>query len=97
MILSVFVFVLFGRPETLGDRLLRFAGIPFIAGLGFEFIRFSGKHPDHPVVRVLSAPGLWLQRITTKEPDRGQLAVACAALQSVLPLTDEDRNDVRVM
>jgi uncharacterized protein YqhQ len=97
MVLSVFVFVLFGRPETLGDRLLRFAGVPIIAGLGFEFIRLSGKHPEHVLVRILSAPGLWLQRITTKEPDLGQLAVACAALQSVLPLTEEDRNDVRVM
>ena len=97
MILSVFVFVLFGRPETLGERLLRFAGVPLIAGLGFEFIRFSGKHADHPVVRILSQPGLWLQRITTKEPDMGQLAVACQALESVLPLSEEDEKDVRVM
>jgi uncharacterized protein YqhQ len=97
MILSIFVFTLFGRPHTLGDRLLRFAGVPLIAGLGFEFIRFSGKHTDNPVVRAMSAPGLWLQRITTKEPDAQQLAVACRALESVLPLTEEDEQDVRVM
>ncbi len=97
MILSIFVFVLFGRPETLGDRLLRFAGVPVIAGLGFEFIRFSGKHAEHPIIRLLSQPGLWLQRITTKEPDLQQLAVACRALDSVLPLTEEDQQDVRVM
>lgn len=97
MILSIFVFVLFGRPETLGDRLLRFAGVPVIAGLGFEFIRFSGQHAEHPVIRLLSQPGLWLQRITTKEPDLQQLAVACRALDSVLPLTEEDQQDVRVM
>jgi uncharacterized protein YqhQ len=97
MILSIFVFVLFGRPETLGDRLLRFAGVPLIAGLGFEFIRFSGKHAEHPVIRLLSQPGLWLQRITTKEPDLQQLAVACRALDSVLPLTEEDQQDVRMM
>lgn len=97
MILSVVVFMFFGRPETLGERLLRFAGVPIIAGLGFEFIRFSGKHADHPLIRLVSQPGLWLQRITTKEPDDGQLAVACRALESVLPLTEEDRQDVRVM
>jgi uncharacterized protein YqhQ len=97
MVLSVLVFMLFGRPETLGDRLLRFAGVPVIAGLGFEFIRFSGKHAYNPVVRLLSQPGLWLQRITTKEPDSDQLAVACRALDSVLPLTEEDEQDVRVM
>ena len=97
MILSIFVFMLFGRPETLGDRLLRFAGVPLIAGLGFEFIRFSGKHADNRLVRILSTPGLWLQRITTKEPDDGQLAVACEALNSVLPLSEEDEQDVRMM
>jgi uncharacterized protein YqhQ len=97
MILSIFVFMLFGRPETLGDRLLRFAGVPLVAGLGFEFIRFSGKHADNRLVRILSTPGLWLQRITTKEPDDGQLAVACEALNSVLPLSEEDEQDVRMM
>ena len=97
MILSIFVFALFGKPETWGDRLLRFAAVPLIAGLGFEFIRFSGKHAEHPLVRLVSQPGLWLQRITTREPDDQQLAVACAALESVLPLTEEDQQDVRVM
>jgi len=97
MILSVFVFMFFGRPETLGDRLFRFAGIPIIAGLGFEFIRFSGKHAENGFVRFMSQPGLWLQHVTTKEPDGEQLAVACRALDSVLPLTEEDRGDVRVM
>jgi uncharacterized protein YqhQ len=97
MILSVFVFMFFGRPETLGDRLLRFAGIPIIAGLGFEFIRFSGRHAENGFVRFMSQPGLWLQHVTTKEPDGEQLAVACRALDSVLPLTEEDQGDVRVM
>jgi len=97
MILSIVVFMFFGRPETIGERLLRFAGIPIIMGLGFEYIRFSGKHADNPVVRALAQPGLWLQRITTKEPDEAQLAVACRALDSVLPLTEEDQRDVRLM
>jgi uncharacterized protein YqhQ len=97
MIISIIVFMFFGRPDTLGERLLRFAGVPFIAGLGFEYIRFSGKHVENPVVRALAQPGLWLQRITTKEPDLQQLAVACKALDSVLPLNEEDANEVRMM
>lgn len=97
MILSILVFMIFGRPETVGERLLRFAGVPFIAGLGFEFIRFSGKHADNAVIRIMSRPGLWLQKITTKEPDMQQLAVACQALDSVLPLSEEDQLDVRMM
>lgn len=97
MILSVVVFMFFGHPETIGERLLRFAGIPIIMGLSFEYIRFSGKHVDNPVVRALAQPGLWLQRITTKEPDDTQLAVACQALEGVLPLTEEDQQDVRMM
>jgi uncharacterized protein YqhQ len=97
MILSVFVFILFGRPESVGERLIRFAGIPIIAGLGFEFIRLSGKHAGNSLVRLASQPGLWLQRITTREPDLQQLSVACRALDSVLPLSEEDRQDVRLM
>ena len=97
MLLSVVVFMFFGRPETMGDRLLRLAGVPLVAGLGFEFIRFSGKHADHWLVNLVSRPGLWLQRVTTKEPDMQQLGVACRALETVLPLTEEDEQDVRVM
>ena len=97
MILSVFVFTLFGRPDDLGDRLLRLVGVPVIAGLGFEYIRFSGKHAEHALVNLLAQPGLWLQHITTKEPDTEQLAVACRALEAVLPLSEEDMKDVRVM
>jgi uncharacterized protein YqhQ len=97
MILPILVFMVFGRPETIGERLLRFAGVPFIAGLGFEFIRFSGRYADNPVIKIMSRPGLWLQKITTKEPDMQQLAVACQALDSVLPLSEEDQLDVRMM
>lgn len=97
MALSIVVFLMFGRPDTLSDKLLRFAGVPIIAGLGFEFIRFSGKHADNALVRLMSQPGLWLQRITTKEPDTGQLRTACEALNRVLPLTEEDEQDVRLM
>lgn len=59
--------------------------LPIIMGLGYEFIRYAGKH-DNFITRVLSAPGLWMQRLTTKEPHDDQIEVAIAALNAVDPL-----------
>lgn len=58
--------------------------LPLVVGIGYEFIRFSGKH-DNAFVRILSAPGLWVQRLTTKEPDTAQIEVAIASLKAALP------------
>lgn len=63
--------------------LLKVACFPILAGLGYEFIRYAGRH-DNLVTRILSAPGLWIQRITTKEPDFDQIEVAITALKSAL-------------
>ncbi len=59
--------------------------LPLIVGLGFEFIRYAGRH-DNVFTRVLSSPGLWMQRITTREPDATQLEVAIAALLNAIPV-----------
>jgi uncharacterized protein YqhQ len=58
--------------------------LPLIAGLAYEVIRFSARHLKNPVCRVLITPGLWLQRITTKEPDDSQLEIAITALKEAL-------------
>ena len=58
--------------------------LPVIVGVGFEFLMYAGKHPN-ALTRILSAPGLWMQRITTKEPDESQLEVAIAALKHAMP------------
>lgn len=58
--------------------------LPLIVGVGFEFLMYAGKHPN-PVTRILSLPGLWMQRITTREPDASQLEVAIAALKNAMP------------
>jgi uncharacterized protein YqhQ len=84
VIVSFVVFAFFGRPDTLIDRLIRFALIPVIAGISFEIIRFAGAHYDKPWVRWISEPGLKLQRLTTREPSRDMLEVAIAALRAVL-------------
>ena len=58
--------------------------LPVIAGLAYELIRFGGKHPDNSIVRTALAPGLWLQRLTTREPTLDQLEVSINALKDVL-------------
>ena len=62
---------------------IRILILPILMGLGYEFIRFAGKHPSW-LTRALSAPGLWMQRITTKEPDEGMLEVAITSLKCAL-------------
>jgi len=71
--------------------LIKLAILPITMGLGYEIIRFAGKH-DNFIVRILSAPGLWMQRLTTKEPDESMIECAIVALQNVIP---EDGSDMR--
>lgn len=84
MVISILVFLTLGRPETLGDRLLRLAFVPVIGGVAYEAIKLSGKYAQSRWVRPLIWPGLMLQKITTREPTLEQLEVAIAALGSVL-------------
>jgi uncharacterized protein YqhQ len=81
---SIVGFIL-GQPPGV---LLRFAThlslLPIVAGGSYELLKLSGKHRDRRWVQALIAPGLWLQRITTQEPDDRQLAVALAALREVI-------------
>jgi uncharacterized protein YqhQ len=84
MLVSIFVFMALGRPETVADRLLRLAFIPVIGGISYEFIRLSDKGYRHSFWRFFILPGLWLQRLTTKEPDLGQLEVAIVSLKAAL-------------
>lgn len=58
--------------------------LPLTVGVGFEFLMYAGKH-DNVLVRILSAPGLWMQRITTREPDDSQMEVAIASLKAAMP------------
>lgn len=58
-------------------------------GLGYEFIRYAGKH-DNLFVKIVSAPGLWMQRLTTREPDDSMMEVGIAALQAVITDNPED-------
>ena len=99
ILLGVFVGILINRILP-GLNPLAYTGIrllilPLIVGIGYEFIMVAGKH-DNPVTRFLSAPGLWMQRITTKEPNEEQLEVAICALKYALvsAFPDFDRDAV---
>ena len=63
--------------------------MPIICGIGYELIRFCGRH-DNILTKIISAPGMWLQRISTKEPDDGMIEVAIEALSAVIPEIGED-------
>jgi len=64
--------------------------IPLIVGVGYEFIRMCGRH-DNTMTHIVSAPGLWVQRITTQEPDDSMIEVAIAAMKLVIPESGEDK------
>ncbi len=82
----MFVFALFGRPAWYWLIVSRIALLPVIAGIAYELIRFAGKHADNRILMTLLAPGLWLQRLTTREPTLDQLEVSIRALREVLEL-----------
>jgi uncharacterized protein YqhQ len=87
MVIAVFVFAFFGRPAWYWLVVTRIAFLPVIAGIAYELIRFAGKHQNRIVMTIL-APGLWLQRLTTREPTLEQLEVSIRALREVLQLEE---------
>ena len=80
-ILTSVLYIDLYRPIRVAVKLLV---LPLIVGIGFEFIKFAGTH-NNLFIRILSAPGLWVQRLTTKEPDLKQIEVAIASLKAALP------------
>jgi uncharacterized protein YqhQ len=100
MVIAIFVFAFFGRPTWYWLIATRILLLPVIAGIAYEVIRFAGKHQQNAALRALLAPGLWLQRLTTREPTLDQIEVSIRALGEVLRLegriTPEERK-VEVM
>ena len=88
MIVAVFVFAPLGLPAWYLLVATRVLGVPLVAGLSFEVIKWAGRHRDRRWVRGIMWPGMQLQRLTTREPDSDQLAVAVAALEAVLAVED---------
>ncbi|MCI0543097.1 MAG: DUF1385 domain-containing protein [Actinobacteria bacterium] len=90
---SIVVFTFLGIPDNIvilvGSRLV---GIPVIAGLAYEVLRWSGTRPDGALARILAAPGIWLQKLTTSQPDESQIEVAITGL--LVALDDVQTGDV---
>jgi uncharacterized protein YqhQ len=84
MVVAIFVFAFFGRPAWYWLIVSRILLLPLIAGIAYELIRFAGKHSKNRILMTLLAPGLWLQRLTTREPTLDQLEVSIRALREVL-------------
>jgi uncharacterized protein YqhQ len=100
MVIAIFVFAFFGRPVWYWLIVTRILLLPVIAGLAYELIRFAGKHQSNPVLMTLLAPGLWLQRLTTRDPSLDQIEVSIRALKEVLSLenrADPEARKVEVM
>jgi uncharacterized protein YqhQ len=100
MVIAIFVFAFVGQPGWFWLIVSRILLLPVIAGIAYEVIRFAGKHPTNPILRTILAPGLWLQRLTTRAPSLDQIEVSIRALHEVLRLegrlTPEERK-VEVM
>ncbi len=96
MVIAIFVFAFLGRPEWYWLIASRILLLPLIAGLAYELIRFAGKHTGNRVLMTLLAPGLWLQRLTTREPTLDQLEVSIRALKEVLQLEGRAPTEQRV-
>ena len=86
LVIAILVFALVGQQELWLMVLTRIALLPLIAALGYETTRCSASHAGNIAVRVLRTPGLWLQRLTTREPDDSQVEVAVAALEKVVAI-----------
>ncbi|MEA2320489.1 MAG: hypothetical protein QOD81_339 [Solirubrobacteraceae bacterium] len=84
MIVAIFLFAPIGLPAWYWLVLSRILGVPLIAGVSFEIIKFAGRNRRRGWVRAVMWPGLMLQKLTTREPDHAQLAVAIAAMAAVL-------------
>ncbi len=84
LIISIIVFSFTPWLSPILNMLMRLALIPVVSGISYEIIRITGR-TDGILSKIISAPGLWLQRLTTKEPDDDMVEVAIAAFKAVIP------------
>ncbi len=89
MVISVIVFSALKWDNLLLRVVLKLLLMPLVAGLAYEFLKVAGKS-THPIMRFLNKPGMWLQNLTTREPDESQIEVAICALNGVLTGNKED-------
>lgn len=84
MVIAILVFSLIGKPSLWLMVASRVLFVPVIAGIAYELTQFGARHLKNPIVKIIMAPGLWLQSLTTKQPDDKMVEVGIAALEEVL-------------
>lgn len=89
MVVSILVFFFIPKMFFVYRLLLRLALLPVVAGISYEIIKYAGRH-DNRFTKIISAPGMWFQYITTNEPDDSQIEVAITSLKAVIPENKED-------
>lgn len=89
MIISIIIYAFLPKTGIILRVLMRLALLPVVAGLSYEVIRWAGRS-NNACVKLLSKPGLWLQKLTTREPDEKQIEVAIAAMEPCIPQDKED-------
>lgn len=89
LLISIIIFSFVPWTSTMGRVVLKLLCLPLVMGLSYELIKFAGRH-NNAFTRAVSAPGLWLQRLTTAEPTDDMIEVAIAAVKEVLPHDGED-------
>lgn len=93
LVTSILVHCIFPRPENALKRVALHLGlVPIVAGVAYEVTRFAGRRRNDRMLRVMLAPGLWTQRLTTREPDASQIEVALAALNTAIALETGERS-----
>jgi uncharacterized protein YqhQ len=102
MVIAILVFALLGRPPMLLRILSRIVLIPVVAGIAYEYIKFTNRYRHNRLIRLIAAPNLALQKLTTREPDASMLEVAIHALKQVLqsenivPAVDQANTQAKV-
>ncbi len=96
-VISVIVFGFLGRPDILTAIFSRVVLIPVIAGISYEFLRLSGTIGDTQLGKLLSSPGLTLQKLTTRKPDDQQIEVAIVAMEKAISADHESDNMIPIL
>jgi uncharacterized protein YqhQ len=95
---TIYTFISGTYPSLPKRFLLHFTLLPLVAGGSYEILKLSGKTKNNRITRIFSAPGIWLQKITTQEPDGSQLEVAIVALENALGKTfPSAENDKKII
>ena len=97
IIVGFFIFMSLGRPDNISEKIIRLIFIPVIGGISYELIKIADKNKNNKILSAISLPGLWLQKITTKEPDESQLKVGLVALRSSLGENLNNEPDVVII